>query len=158
MKTINYTSFIKELNETKRNDYDCKILLFYTGEIMSGEENIKIEDEESFYNIFSNLIYYIETKACNIEERESFKIIVDDLVFISSIKKLDSIDVDYLLFKEDILKFIEKFRNEKITEEILKEQFYKIFKIKNYNYLVAQLYARYKIVVLCCDPIVNNFS
>ena len=147
MKTINYTSFIKELNETKRNDYDCKILLFYTGEIMSGEENIKIEDEESFYNIFSNLIYYIETKACNIEERESFKIIVDDLVFISSIKKLDIIDVDYLLFKEDILKFIEKFRNEKITEEILKEQFYKIFKIKNYNYLVAQLYARYKIVV-----------
>jgi hypothetical protein len=147
MTIINYTSFIEKINETKKNNYDCKILLFYTGEIMSGEENIQIEDEESFYNIFGNLIYYIETQACNIEERESFKIIVDDLVFISSIKKLDSIDVDYLLFKEDVLKFVDKFRSKKITEEILKEQFYKTFKIQNYNYLLAQLNDRYKIVI-----------
>ena len=147
MRVINYDSFIEKINETQNNNYNCAILLFYTEEIMSIEENIEIEDEENFYKIFGDLIYYIETKGCDSDEKDNFKIIVNDLVFISSTRKLDKIDVNYTLFKEKILQLIDRFKNKKITEKILKEQFYKLFEVEDYNYLLNQLNKRSKVII-----------
>lgn len=143
MKIIDYNSFIEKMNETKINNYDCTILLFFTEEIMLGEEDTEIKDEENFYNTFSDLIYYIETKGCDLNEKDNFKSIIDDLIAISSEKKLDKIDVNYVLFKEKILKFIDKFKNEKITENILKEQLCKLFELMDYDYLLKELTFRF---------------
>lgn len=147
MKTIDYNSFIEKIIETKSNNYNCTILLFYTGEIMSGEGDIIIEEEDNFYNIFSDLIYYIETKCCNTDERDNFKVIINSLIDISSERKLDKIDINYILFKEKILQLIDKFKNKKITEKVLEEQFYKLFEIKDYNFLLNQLDLRYNIKI-----------
>lgn len=145
MEIINYDSFIEKLNETKHNNYNCTILLFYSGDLMTYDD-IVIEDETEFYNTFSDLIYYIETKCCNPEENNNFIRIIDDLLSISSKRKLDKIDVNFILFKEKVLTFIDKFKNKIITEDILNEQLYKLFEIKDYNNLIAELQDRYKII------------
>ena len=110
---------------------------------MSCEEDMMIDDEENFYNIFSDLIYYIETKCCNLDEQSNFKLIIDDLILISNKRKLDKIDVNYILFKDSISKSINKFRCKKITENVLKEQVFKFFEIGDCNYLLKQLVDRY---------------
>lgn len=143
MIKINYNSFIEKINETKLNNYDCTILLFYTGEIIY-HENIEIEDEENFYNFFSDLIYYIETKCCNKEEYDNFKSIINDLVATATNRKIDRIDVNFVLFKVKVLQLIEKFQEKKITAQILREQIYKIFDMENYQYIIDELHKRYK--------------
>lgn len=143
MKIINYSSFIEEINKTKHNNYICTILLFYTGDIMSCEEDTEIEDEENFYNIFSDLIYYIETKCCDPDEQNNFKKIIDDLVRISSERKLDKIDVNYILFKEKIKKIMDRYKNKKITEKIFEEQICRIFEIKDHKLLLDELKNRF---------------
>jgi hypothetical protein len=144
MKIINYNSFLEKIEDTKLNNYDCSILLFYTGDIMMYEDDLEIEDEDNFNIIFGDFIYYIETEGCN---DKNFRSIIDNLISISRIRKLDKVDINYTLYKEDVLKFVEKINNNKITEKVFEGQLYKIFKINDFQYLKNQLSIRFGLMM-----------
>lgn len=146
---INHESLITQIKKTQLQNYDESILIFYTDEIMKCNDDLDIENEDDFNLTFSDFIYYIQTLSFAHDyqgkEKKKFKKIIDHLTTVSLERQLDNIDVNYILFKEEVLKLITSFKNGKLTEKILKEQLYKCFNIKDYDYLINQLIHRYKI-------------
>lgn len=142
MNYISYKTFIDKIYETKKVDYDCSILLFFTGEIISNE-NLIIEDEIEFNLIFDDLIFYIETSAC--DDKNRFREVIDDLITVLNKRKIDDFDIKFILNKEKIFTIVNKVLNKKISNDIYNQQLIKIFKIEDLNYLRQKLKEKFQI-------------
>ncbi len=139
MEIINYNIFINKIKESKDNNYELFELKRISWLLNFSDESVKIEDEKVFFNIFSDLLYYIDVNAQN---DTIFKQVIDDIIKISLKRKLVKNDIVFILNKTKILEVICKFKENKISKNILVNQLKKYFNDNNYeeiqNFLFEQ--------------------
>lgn len=147
METIILNNINDVLKNIKERNYDQNFASIMGMLYMFDEttEDLKFIFNEEL-DQYSYFFYFLDIKTLKLSE-ENFKKIIDDLISISSTRKLDKIDVNYILFQEKVLKFIDKYKNKKITEQILKEQLYKLFEINDFQFLINQLKIRFNISI-----------
>lgn len=127
---INYTYIFGKINEAKDSNYNINELQKIAWKINFSEIDDLIEEDNLFYENFSELLYYFDIEAIN---DKNLKEIIDDLVMFSGQNKLNRYDILYILNKKSIMSILEKYNEEKISLDIVKNQLKKYLKLSVYN-------------------------
>ena len=138
---INYNYIFKKINEAKTLNYNINELQNLAWQINFSENEVLIEDEDLFLKTFSELLYYFDIE---IVDDENFKDVIDDLIKYSNQYLLDRYDILFILNKKNIINFLEKYTNGKISLNVLKKQLEKLLKLSEYCDII-KLLLKYKL-------------
>jgi hypothetical protein len=108
---INYNILIEKIKETRNNNYDCTILMFFAGEVIMEEEDVELSND------FLPLLLYFDTVAS--DDKVRFEELINFLYNICKEREIDSFDVNYILNKEEIIILIDKHKLGFITTDLL---------------------------------------
>lgn len=111
MEVINYKKFVNEIILSQKFQYDCETLSSLSSLMIYDE--IEIQDEDDFYDIFSELVFYFSSVACDDEKK--FKEVIDEIVILSNQGKLSKADILFALNKSKIVELVTKYRVNVIT-------------------------------------------
>ena len=125
---INYNTLIEKIELTRKNNYNCTILLFFAGEVIMEEEEVELS------NYFFPLLFYFDTVAS--DDQLKFEEIINSLHKVNKERTIDSFDVNYILNKNEITTLIDKHKLGYIPTYILVERLKKYFLLNDITELL----------------------